>query len=163
MSTREKEMKRLTTEKSKRLRQMKVEEKGQRVLDMKGGDGTGWNVEDVNAVLAWYNHPQRNKLTSKESKLKAWDEIRDRGKPPPTYERWTDDDERELLEASKTNITVDDTALGRARKKKELDLAQAIRMMTKEELEAALAAKESIDNATTLGAIAVSDGAVGEV
>ncbi len=88
----------------------------------------------------------------------------DRGKPPPTYERWTDDDdERELLEASKTNITVDDTALGRARKKKELDLAQAIRMMMKEELEAALAAKESIDNATTLGAIAVSDGAVGEV
>ncbi len=72
-------MKRLTTEKSKRLRQMKVEEKGQRVLDMKGGDGTGWNVEDVNAVLAWYNHPQRNKLTSKESKLKAWDEIRGPG------------------------------------------------------------------------------------
>ncbi len=36
-------------------------------------------------------------------------------------------------------------------------------MMTKEELEAALAGKESIDNATNLCAIAVSDGAVGEV
>ncbi len=162
MSTREKEMKRLTTEKNRRLKQMKVEEKGQRVLDTKGDDSKSWTVADVDAVLAWYNHPQRNKL-SKELKLKAWDAIRDRGKPPPTYERWTDDDEQELLAASNMNITVDDTALGRARKKKELDLAQAIRMMTKEELEAALAAKESIDNATTLGAIAVSDGAVGEV
>ena len=162
MSTREKEMKRLTTEKNRRLKQMKVEEKGQRVLDTKGDDSTSWTVADVDAVLAWYNHPQRNKL-SKELKLKAWDAIRDRGKPPPTYERWTDNDEQELLAASNTNITVDDTALGRARKKKELDLEQAIRMMTKEELQAALAAKESMDSATTLGAIGVSDGAVGEV
>ncbi len=67
------------------------------------------------------------------------------------------------MEASKTNITVDDTALGRAQMKKKLDFEQAIGTMTKEELEAALAAKESIDNATTLGAIAVSDGAVGGV
>ncbi len=162
MSTREKEMKRLTTEKNRRLKQMKVEEKGQCVLDTKGDDSTSWTAADVDAVLAWYNHPQRNKL-SKESKLKAWDAIRDRDKPPRTYERWTDEEEQELLAASNTNITVDDTALGWARKKKELDLAQAIRMMTKEELEAALAAKESIDYATTLGAIAVSDWAVGEV
>ena len=31
---------------------------------------------------------------------------------PPTYERWMDDDdEKELLEASSTNITADDTAI----------------------------------------------------
>ncbi len=129
---------------------MKVEEKGQRVLDTKGDYSMSWTVADVDAVLMWYNHPQQNKL-SKELKLKAWDAIRDRGKLPPTYERWADDDDQELLAASSTNITVD------------LDSAQAIRMMTKEELEAALAAKESIDNTITLGAIAVSDGAVGKV
>ena len=141
---------------------MKAEEKGQGVLDRKGVDGASWTVADVDAVLAWYNHPQRNKL-SKESKLKAWDAIRDRGKPPPTYERWSDDDEKELLEASKTDITVDDTALGRAQMKKKLDFEQAIGTMTKEELEAALAAKESMDSTMTLGAIGVSNGAVGEV
>ena len=103
------------------------------------------------------------RLTSKESKLKAWDEIRDRGKPPPTYERWTDDDERELLEASKTNITVDDTALGRVQMKKKQDFDTRIQTMTKAEWEAAVAKRESIDSATTLGAIGVSDGAVGEV
>ncbi len=67
------------------------------------------------------------------------------------------------MAASNTNITMDDTALGRAQMKKKLDLEQAIGMMTTEELKAALAAKESIDSATTLGAIGVSDGAVGEV
>jgi hypothetical protein len=65
MLMREKVMMRLETEKNGRLKQMKVEEKGQRVLDTKGDDGTGWNVEDVNAVLAWHNHPQHNKLTAK--------------------------------------------------------------------------------------------------
>ncbi len=85
-------------------------------------------MTDVDAVMAWYNHPQRNKL-SKESKLKAWDEIPDRI-PPPTYERWADDDKKELLEASNTNFTVDNTALGRALMKKELDFTQVIQTMT---------------------------------
>ncbi len=65
---------------------------------------------------------------SKESKSKAWDEIWDPGKPPPTYEQWTDDDERELLEASKTNNTVDDTALGRVQMKKSKILIQEFRL-----------------------------------
>ncbi len=114
------------------------------------------------AVEADESSRQCTKL-SKESKLKAWDEIRDRVKPPPTYERWKDDDEKESLKASKMDITVDDTALGWAQMKKKLDLEQAIQTMTKEELEAALAAKESIESATTLGVNDVSDWAVGEV
>jgi hypothetical protein len=163
MSTREKEMKRLSTEKNRRLKQMKVEEKAQRVLNTKGDAGTGWNVEDVNAVLAWYNHPQRNKLTSKESKLKAWDELRAWGKSPPTYERWTDDDEMKLLEASKANITVDDTALGRAQMKRKHDFDSRIETMSKAEWEAAVAKRESIDSATNFDANNASDGAVGWV
>ncbi len=54
-------------------------------------------------------------------------------KAHPTYERWTDADENELLEASKTKITVDDTALGRAQMKKEQDFVQAVETMSKEE------------------------------
>jgi hypothetical protein len=68
--------------------------------------------------------------------LKAWDEIRDQGKPPPTYERWTGDDEMELLEVSRTNITVDDTALGQVQAKKKLDFETRIETMTKAKWEA---------------------------
>ncbi len=108
---------------------------------------------NANAVLAWYNHPQ----------LKAVDEIRDRGKPPPTYERWTDDDERELLDASKTNITVDNTALGWVQMKKKQDFDKRIQTMMKAEWEAAVAKRESIDSMTNLDANDLSNGAVGEV
>lgn len=71
MITREKEKKRLTAEKTRRLKQLKVEEKGKRVLETKGADGSNWNVADLDAVLAWYNYPNRNKLTNKEDKMRA--------------------------------------------------------------------------------------------
>ena len=142
---------------------MKVVEKGQCMLATKGDNSTGWNGEDVNAVLAWYNHPQRNKLTSKESKLKVWDELRALGKSPPTCERWTDDDEMELIEASKANITVNDTALGRAQMKRKHYFESRIETMSKAEWEAAVAKRESIDGAINFDANNVSDGAVGWV
>ncbi len=65
-----------TNEENGQLKQMKVEEKGQRLLDSKDAYGTSWTVVDVDAVPQWSKHPQLNKL-SKDSKLMAWDEIRD--------------------------------------------------------------------------------------
>ena len=64
-----------------------------------------------------------------------------------------DDDEKELLEASSTNITVDNTAI----------FCTSDSDMTKEEWEATLVVRESIDSATNLDAHPVSDRAVGEV
>ncbi len=61
------------------------------------------------------------------------------------------------------NITMDNTALGRGQMKKKQDFAHVIQTMKKEEWEATLVARESIDSATTLYAHDVSDRAVGEV
>ena len=54
---------------------------------------------------------------------------------PPTCERWSDEDERELLEASKAEIAVSDTALGRAKARKEKEIERAALTMTDEKWE----------------------------
>ena len=79
-------MKRLTIEKTCRLCKMAIEEKGKLVLSTKGVEGNGWNGNDVDAVLAWYDFPQQNKLTIKEAKMRAWAKIREEGKEPPTLD-----------------------------------------------------------------------------
>ena len=85
MATREKEKKRLTSEKTRRLRKMAADEMGKLVLSTKGAEGNGWSVPDVDAVLAWYDLPQRNKLTTKDAKMRAWAKIRQEGMEPPMY------------------------------------------------------------------------------
>ncbi len=65
MSTREKEKKRLASEKTRRLRKMAAEEKGKLVLSTKGVEGNGWSVSDVDAVLAWYDFHIATNLQTK--------------------------------------------------------------------------------------------------
>ena len=116
------------------------------VLETKGVDCTRWNKTELDAVLAWYNPPRRTKMTTEE-KMQAWNTIQMKGIAPPTCERWSDDNERELLEAIKTEITVGDTALGRAqaRKKNELKLS-ALTMKDDEWAEVILARQSVMDS-----------------
>ncbi len=116
------------------------------VLATKGVDCARWNKAELDAILAWYNPPRRTKLTQEE-KMQAWINIQTKGIAPPTCERWSDDNERELLEASKMEITVGDTALGRAqaRKKNELKLS-ALTMADNEWAEVVLTRQSVMDS-----------------
>ena len=79
--------------------------------------------------------------------MQAWRDIQAKGKVPPTCERWSDDDERELLAASKTEIAVIDTALGRAQARKEKELERAALTMADDKWEQMVAARrESHDS-----------------
>lgn len=160
MKTREKEKKRLTIEKNKRLQQMKVEEKAKLVLDTKGNDCTSWTRTDFDAVLAWYNPPKRTQLTTNEEKARVWNDILTKNKAPPVYERWTDDDERALLEASKDEIAVSDTTLGWVQRRKRNEVRRSIMNMTDAEWAEAVAARE---NSCNLSQDTTADGEVGEV
>ena len=160
MKTRENEKKRLTIEKNKRVRQMKVEEKAKMVLDTKGNDCTSWTKADFDAVLAWYNPPKRTQLTNNEEKARVWNGILTSNKVPPVYDRWTDDDERALLEASKDEITVGDTALGRMQRRKQNEVRGSIMNMTDAEWEEVIAARES---SRDLSEDTTDNGEVGEV
>ena len=139
---REKEKKQLTIEKKRRERMMKVEKKAKDILKTKGVDGSNWNSTDFDAVLTWYNHPKCNELTNKEEKMLAWNKMRAKGlKEPAVCVHWTDEEERMLLNASKENIELGDTALGRVKKRKMNECKQALRDMSDEEFELLLAAR----------------------
>ena len=160
MKTRENEKKRLTIEKNKRVRQMKVEEKAKMVLDTKGNDCTSWTKADFDAVLAWYNPPKRTQLTNNEEKARVWNGILTSNKVATVYDRWTDDDERALLEASKDEIAVGDTALGRMQRRKQNEVRRSIMNMTDAEWEEVIAARES---SRDLSEDTTDNGEVGEV
>ena len=163
MATREKEKKRLTSEKTCRLRKMAAEEKGKLVLSTKGVEGNGWSVPDVDAVLAWYDVPQQNKLTTKEAKMRAWAKIWQEDKEPPMYATWTGDDERELLEASKMEITLNDTALGRVQQRKKSEFMQAIQTMTREEWADVMSQREIAERTLNSSDNGMGEGASGAV
>ncbi len=71
---------------------------------------------------------------NKEEKLAKWGRIVTSMKSPPSYEKWTNEDEVMLEEAQPDNVEMAHTALGHmvALKKKELLLAA--REMSQEEL-----------------------------
>ena len=60
---------------------------------------------------------------------------------PPLFEQWTDADENELKEASRTDLDIGDTALGRLEKKRKKELVQAATKMTDAEWNELLAAR----------------------
>jgi hypothetical protein len=141
-TVREREKKRLTIEKTKRERMMKIEAKAKHVLEMKGVDGIKWNVTDFDAVLTWYNHPKRSTFTNKEEKMNGWNELRAKGlKEPAACAPWTDEEERMLLDASKENIELGDTALGRVKRRKMSECKQALCDMSEEEFQELMAAR----------------------
>lgn len=130
-------------------------------MDTKGRDCTKWTKTDFDAVLAWYNPLNRTKLTTNEEKTQAWrNDIITKGKNPPVYKRWTDDDERELLEASKEEITLGDTALGRVQKRKSNEVRRSILNMPDAEWAELVAARESTNNYSH---DSMAEGDVGEV
>ena len=60
---------------------------------------------------------------------------------PPLFEQWTEADDSKLKEASRTDLEIGDTALGRLEKQRKKELVQAATKMTGEEWNELLAAR----------------------
>ena len=90
-------------------------------------------VENLNVLLAWH----QVKLTgmSKAQKLSKWETIKETNKPPPTYQKWTEEDERKLNEKKDKTIELGDTALGRFQDRKRKEMEESFKSATKEEQE----------------------------
>jgi len=145
-SIREKDKERLTKEKARRMKLTTVEAKAKLVLETKGDDITKYSVPDLDALLSWYQVPKNNKMLRNEKQQK-WESVR--GQQPPVCERWTDDDENALKEASRTDLDIGDTALGRLKKRKKKELVRTVKDMTEEEWSEVIAARSLATLATT--------------
>ena len=95
---------------------------------------------DLDAVLTWYNHPKRNLFTNK--KMNGWNKLRVKGlKEPAACVPWTDEEERMLLDASKENIELGDTVLGRVKRRKMSESKQVLRDISEDKFQELIAAR----------------------
>ncbi len=86
----------------------------------------------MTVLLTWHQHAKVG-TRKKEEKLVAWLAIVNRGRVPPSFEQWTNDDDAKLLEVQSDIVEMAHMALAHLEelKKKELVLA-AMRMMDEE-------------------------------
>jgi hypothetical protein len=131
-SLRDKEKGRLLALKKKCVKAAMIEEKGKLVIETKGTDCNGWLVHELEAVLAWYG-VQKMSLMGKQQKIEKWREIQSKNGQPARIERWMDELEQQLITASKTDIAIGDTAVGRYEQRKMEDFKLAAPKFTNEQ------------------------------
>ena len=108
-------IKELEDEKKKQQQQTATEVKALAILDAKAScfeenDYKGVSVPELTALLAWYNI-LKEKMKKSEMVAK-WKEMRLNHVPPPTFQKWGDSDEEELIRLKTTEVDITETALG---------------------------------------------------
>ena len=94
---------------------------------------------------------------NKEQKLSKWGRIVTSDKPPPSYEKWTEEDELRLEEAQSDVIEMAHTALGQMEALKKKELVLAARAMSEEEFNQLVLARSNG------GAVVMDEGIVNSV
>ena len=87
---------------------------------------------ELESLLLWYGIKKTDHGNLPEMKAR-WKKIRHDNTPPPTYKKWTEEDERGLTKLETEEIDMVDTALGRLRKLKKLEMEAAYKAMNGQE------------------------------
>ena len=102
----------------------------------------------MNTLLTLHKVTNLDKMI-KEDKIRRWEDISWRRLHPPTIERWTDDNENTLQQASRLDQDVGDTALGQLPEQRKKEFRLAARKFTEEEWAEILAARFPESNKAT--------------
>ena len=114
---------------------MATEDKAKQIMTTKGnGDVSQLTVKELDILLAWHNVKKISNMC-RDDKVKKWNAIQQKGIEPPAVKHWTDEDEMELIDASRTDLEIGDTAVGRLEKKRMKDFIQLAKKMSTEEWE----------------------------
>ena len=92
---------------------------------------TSLNGTDCGKLLTWHGVDNTN-LCAEQKKAK-WSKIAAENRPKPTFERWTDDDEAMVEELKRTDLSMENTELGRKKKALQTESLAAFASMTPEE------------------------------
>ena len=68
-------------------------------------------------------------------KRRVWKEICEEGRSPPSYEKWTEEDEERLMATTKSDLSLADTQFGREVATKKRELEASADFMSREERE----------------------------
>ena len=92
-------------------------------------DPKDFKVPDLDVLLKWKLPGAKiSKLGNKGAKLQKWNEVKDDN--TTMLQPWTEEDEMKLAELKKEEIDINDTELGRERKRKHNELIAAAPSMT---------------------------------
>jgi hypothetical protein len=88
-------------------------EKALKILGNKGAGPESYSVMDLDCLLAWHQVKDLPPKAKREDKLARWREIMASQKPPPLFERWTNEDKQQLVALQSDVIGIKDTMFGR--------------------------------------------------
>lgn len=126
MNLRKAQLTKATAERKKRKRLEKRDIEAREILAKPSLNGT-----DCGKLLTW--HGVDNTNLSAEQKKAKWSKIAAENRPEPTFEKWTDDDEARLGELQSTDLSIEDTELGRKKKALQAESLAAFASKTPEE------------------------------
>ena len=128
------QIEKLTKENTLHQRQERIESSALSILELAGGNISQIKSTDLTTLVTWHQHPKVASM-KKGDKLTAWMDIVSSGTPPPSFEKWTDANDSELLNAQSDVIKMAHTAIGHLEVLKKKYLVLGARMMTQEEFE----------------------------
>ena len=89
------------------------------------------SVADFNALLVWYNVPKEK--MKKAQMVAWWKAIRIDHVPPPSFEKWTADDEQELERLKTEEVDMSETALGKYAERMKQDTRASVIHLSEDE------------------------------
>ena len=133
MASRSKDAGEIEKEKKLRLGLQAAEESARAILalgklveDLKGAD--------LDVLLKWHQ-VKMEKGAKVPDKRRVWSEIVEEGRSPPSYEKWTEEDEERLMATAKSSLTLADTRFGREVATRKRELEASVDFMSREERE----------------------------
>jgi hypothetical protein len=99
---------------------------GKLVADLKGAD--------LDVLLKWHQ-VKMEKGAKVPDKRRVWSEIVEEGRSPPSYEKWTEEDEERLMATTKSGLSLADTRFGREVATRKRELEASVDFMSREERE----------------------------
>ena len=133
----------LGKDKTLRERQEKNQNVALDILQRKGENLTTLTSADLTALLTWHQHPKIAGML-KEAKFVAWMGIKNSGKNPPSFKRWTDANEEQMLSAQSDIVKMAHMAIGHLEALKKKELLLAALTMSQEEFEKLAAKREKL-------------------
>ena len=89
----------------------KIEREGKAILDLQKPI-SDLKAPELELLLFWYGKPKSSQGL-KPAKVASWTKIVADNTPPPSYEKWTPENEAELEQLKTMDISMGDTAFGR--------------------------------------------------
>jgi hypothetical protein len=133
----------LVKDKTLRERQEKNQNVALDILQRKGENLTMLTLAGLTALLMWHQHPKVARML-KEAKFVAWMGIKNSGKNPPSFKRWTDANEEQMLSAQSDIVKMAHMAIGHLEAVKKKELLLAALTMSQEEFEKLAAKREKL-------------------